>query len=182
MKKVEAIIRHFKLEVVKNALTERGVRGMTITEVRGFGRQKGHKEMYRGTEYTVDFVPKIKVEVVVADADLQGVLDTIDRFRNNPPPPSLTEAVQVALLFESAAERLYRDRRNEGRVYSAGKRDDGLLEPVLKGIVMGPGDQRPEHLFHHVEGFGYLGGRELLLSAGSFGRNGYCFNHRVAVR
>ena len=79
MKKVEAIIRHFKLEDVKNALTERGVRGMTITEVRGFGRQKGHKEMYRGTEYTVDFVPKIKIEVVVADADVQGVLDTIVR-------------------------------------------------------------------------------------------------------
>ncbi|MGD0898971.1 MAG: P-II family nitrogen regulator, partial [Thermoguttaceae bacterium] len=57
MKKVEAIIRHFKLEDVKNALTERGVVGMTVTEVRGFGRQKGHTEMYRGTEYEVDFVP-----------------------------------------------------------------------------------------------------------------------------
>ena len=65
MKKVEAIIRHFKLEDVKNALTEQGVHGMTITEVRGFGRQKGHTEMYRGTEYKVDFVPKVKMEVVV---------------------------------------------------------------------------------------------------------------------
>ena len=79
MKKVEAIIRHFKLEDVKNALTECGVAGMTITEVRGFGRQKGHTEMYRGTEYTVDFVPKIKIEVVVSDASLQTVLDTIVR-------------------------------------------------------------------------------------------------------
>ncbi len=79
MKKIEAIIRHFKLEDVKNALTERGVQGMTITEVRGFGRQKGHTEMYRGTEYSVDFVPKIKIEVVVADKDVQGVLDTIMR-------------------------------------------------------------------------------------------------------
>lgn len=79
MKKVEAIIRHFKLEDVKNALTEQGVQGMTVTEVRGFGRQKGHTEMYRGTEYTVDFVPKIKIEVVVPEADLQGVLDTIMR-------------------------------------------------------------------------------------------------------
>ncbi len=79
MKKVEAIIRHFKLDDVKKALTERGVAGMTITEVRGFGRQKGHTEMYRGTEYKVDFVPKIKVEVVVADAKLQTVLDTIIR-------------------------------------------------------------------------------------------------------
>ena len=79
MKKVEAIIRHFKLDDVKQALTERGVVGMTITEVRGFGRQKGHTEMYRGTEYEVDFVPKIKVEVVVADDKLQTVLDTITR-------------------------------------------------------------------------------------------------------
>jgi nitrogen regulatory protein P-II 1 len=77
MKKVEAIIRHFKLEDVKNALTEHGIAGMTVTEVRGFGRQKGHTEMYRGTEYEVDFVPKIKVEVVVADGKAQLVLDTI---------------------------------------------------------------------------------------------------------
>ena len=67
MKKIEAIIRHFKLEDVKNALVEKGISGMTITEVRGFGRQKGHTEMYRGTEYRVDFVPKVKVEVVVDD-------------------------------------------------------------------------------------------------------------------
>jgi nitrogen regulatory protein P-II 1 len=79
MKKVEAIIRHFKLDEVKDALTERGVTGMTITEVRGFGRQKGHTEMYRGTEYEVDFVPKIKIETIIADAMLQTVLDTIIR-------------------------------------------------------------------------------------------------------
>ena len=77
MKKVEAIVRHFKLEDVKNALTEHGIHGMTVTEVRGFGRQKGHTEMYRGTEYTVDFVPKVKIEVVCSDASLQTVLDTI---------------------------------------------------------------------------------------------------------
>jgi nitrogen regulatory protein P-II 1 len=79
MKKVEAIIRHFKLEDVKDALTEQGIAGMTITEVRGFGRQKGHTEMYRGTEYEVDFVPKIKIEVVVPAAKLQIVLATIMR-------------------------------------------------------------------------------------------------------
>ena len=79
MKKVEAIIRHFKLEDVKNALTERGVHGMTISEVRGFGRQKGHTEMYRGTEYAVDFVPKVKMEVVCSDANLTLVIDTIMR-------------------------------------------------------------------------------------------------------
>jgi nitrogen regulatory protein P-II 1 len=77
MKKIEAIIRHFKLEDVKSALSERGVQGMTITEVRGFGRQKGHTEMYRGTEYAVDFVPKVKVEVVVGDSQVKSVIDTI---------------------------------------------------------------------------------------------------------
>src|SRR6185312_4608243 len=71
MKKIEAVIRHFKLEDVKNALVEQGISGMTITEVRGFGRQKGHTEMYRGTEYRVDFVPKVKIEVVVDDSKSQ---------------------------------------------------------------------------------------------------------------
>jgi nitrogen regulatory protein P-II 1 len=79
MKKIEAIIRHFKLEDVKNALTEQGIAGMTITEVRGFGRQKGHTETYRGTEYAVDFVPKVKLEVAVSDDKLQAAIDTIIR-------------------------------------------------------------------------------------------------------
>ena len=77
MKKIEAIVRHFKVEDVKNALIAEGFSGMTITEVRGFGRQKGHTEMYRGTEYTVDFVPKVKVEVVVDDAKVQAALAMI---------------------------------------------------------------------------------------------------------
>ncbi|MEM6329094.1 MAG: P-II family nitrogen regulator [Planctomycetota bacterium] len=77
MKKVEAIVRHYKLEDVKNALSEQGIAGMTITEVRGFGRQKGHTEMYRGTEYAVDFVPKVKIEVVVSDDRLQTAVDTV---------------------------------------------------------------------------------------------------------
>lgn len=79
MYKIEALIRHFKLEDVKEALTQKGVQGMTVTEVRGFGRQKGHTETYRGTEYTVDFVPKIKIEVVVAEKDLAGAIETITR-------------------------------------------------------------------------------------------------------
>jgi len=79
MKKIEAIIRHFKLEDVKNALSEQGINGMTISEVRGFGRQKGHTETYRGTEYAVDFVPKVKVEVVVDESSLKTALDTIMR-------------------------------------------------------------------------------------------------------
>ena len=77
MKKIEAIIRHFKLEDVKNALVEKGITGMTISEVRGFGRQKGHTEMYRGTEYRVDFVPKVKIECVIDDSKLQTALTTI---------------------------------------------------------------------------------------------------------
>ena len=77
MKKVEAIVRHFKLEDVKNALAEHGIDGMTVSEVRGFGRQKGHTEMYRGTEYTVDFVPKVKLEIICSDDNLQKVIDTI---------------------------------------------------------------------------------------------------------
>lgn len=77
MKKIEAIVRHFKLEDVKNALSDQGIAGMTITEVRGFGRQKGHTETYRGTEYAVDFVPKVKIEVVVGDDRAQVVVDTI---------------------------------------------------------------------------------------------------------
>ncbi|HVJ85307.1 MAG TPA: P-II family nitrogen regulator [Caulifigura sp.] len=77
MKKIEAVIRHFKLEEVKDALTAAGINGMTVSEVRGFGRQKGHKEQYRGAEYTVDFLPKVKLEVVVDDSELQAILDTI---------------------------------------------------------------------------------------------------------
>ena len=77
MKKIEAIIRHFKLEEVKNALSEQGVAGMTITEVRGFGRQKGHTETYRGTEYEVDLLPKIKIEVVVVEDRCKNVIETI---------------------------------------------------------------------------------------------------------
>jgi nitrogen regulatory protein P-II 1 len=77
MKKIEAIVRHHKLEEVKDALSQAGCTGMTITEVRGFGRQKGHTEVYRGTEYTVDFVPKVKIEVVIDDSKLQSVISTI---------------------------------------------------------------------------------------------------------
>jgi len=77
MKKIEAIIRHFKLEDIKNALNESGISGMTVTEVKGFGRQKGHTEMYRGTEYAIDFVPKVKIEVVCADEQMDKVIETI---------------------------------------------------------------------------------------------------------
>ncbi|NLF69699.1 MAG: P-II family nitrogen regulator [Candidatus Anammoximicrobium sp.] len=82
MKKVEAIIRNFKLTDVKEALAQAGVKGMTVTEVRGFGRQKGHTEIYRGVEYGVDLVPKIKIEVVVPDQDVEAIVATISRMAN----------------------------------------------------------------------------------------------------
>ncbi len=77
MKKIEAIIKPFKLEDVKDALSEVGVEGMTVIEVKGFGRQKGHTEIYRGSEYTVDFLPKVKVEVVISDAVCEAAIGVI---------------------------------------------------------------------------------------------------------
>jgi nitrogen regulatory protein P-II 1 len=77
MKKIEAIIKPFKLNDVKEALNELGLQGMTVTEVKGFGRQKGHTEIYRGSEYTVDFLPKVKIETVVADGQLRAAVEAI---------------------------------------------------------------------------------------------------------
>lgn len=77
MKKVEAIIKPFKLDDVKEALNDIGIQGMTVTEVKGYGRQKGHKEIYRGAEYVVDFIPKVKLEIVVADDQAGQVVETI---------------------------------------------------------------------------------------------------------
>src|SRR4051812_11027743 len=77
MKKIEAIVKPFKLEEVKDALGSIGISGMTVTEVKGFGRQKGHTEIYRGSEYTVDFLPKLKVEMVVADDQADSAIDAI---------------------------------------------------------------------------------------------------------
>jgi nitrogen regulatory protein PII len=79
MKKIEAIIRPFKLDEVKEALMEEGIRGLTISEVRGYGRQKGHTETYRGSEYRIEFIPKIKIEVVVEDSKTEKVVDAILR-------------------------------------------------------------------------------------------------------
>jgi nitrogen regulatory protein P-II 1 len=106
MKKIEAIIRHFKLEDVKNALIEKGISGMTITEVRGFGRQKGHTEMYRGTEYRVDFVPKVKVEVAVDDAKLQIAINAIVKAAQ-------TGQIGDGKLFISDLEEIIRIRTGE---------------------------------------------------------------------
>ena len=106
MKKIEAIIRHFRLDDVKKALTGQGIHGMTITEVRGFGRQKGHTESYRGTEYTVDFVPKVKLELVVADANLRPVLDAIMRTAQ-------TGKIGDGKIFVSSLDEAIRIRTGE---------------------------------------------------------------------
>jgi nitrogen regulatory protein P-II 1 len=82
MKKIEAIIKPFKLDEVKEALNEIGIKGMTITEVKGYGRQKGHKEIYRGAEYVVDFIPKIKIEIIVAADQANQVVETIRKSAN----------------------------------------------------------------------------------------------------
>jgi nitrogen regulatory protein PII len=79
MKKIEAVIKPFKLDEVKDALNEIGIQGMTVTEVKGFGRQKGHTELYRGAEYVVDFIPKIKVEIVTSDGLAEKVVHTIEK-------------------------------------------------------------------------------------------------------
>jgi nitrogen regulatory protein P-II 1 len=106
MKKVEAVVRHFKLEDVKNALTENGIHGMTVSEVRGYGRQKGHTEIYRGTEYAVDFVPKVKIEVVCSDSNLQSVIDTIVKTAQ-------TGQIGDGKIFVSTLENAVRIRTGE---------------------------------------------------------------------
>ena len=82
MKKIEAIIKPFKLEEVKESLGEAGIQGLTVSEVKGFGRQKGHTELYRGAEYIVDFLPKVKIEIVVADTEVNKAVDAIQHSAN----------------------------------------------------------------------------------------------------
>jgi nitrogen regulatory protein PII len=106
MKKVEAIIKPFKLEEVKDALGEIGIEGMTVTEVKGFGRQKGHTEIYRGSEYTVDFLPKIKIELVVADGQLDSAVNTIIKAAK-------TGKIGDGKVFVSTVEQAIRIRTEE---------------------------------------------------------------------
>ena len=106
MKKIEAIIKPFKLEDVKEALAGLGVEGMTVSEVKGFGRQKGHTEIYRGSEYTVDFLPKIKVEVVLADARVSGAVEAIVKAAK-------TGKIGDGKVFVSAIENAVRIRTDE---------------------------------------------------------------------
>jgi nitrogen regulatory protein PII len=106
MKKIEAIIKPFKLEDVKEALSGVGVEGMTVSEVKGFGRQKGHTEIYRGSEYTVDFLPKIKIEVVVADAQVTGAVEAVVKAAK-------TGKIGDGKVFVSAIENAIRIRTEE---------------------------------------------------------------------
>ena len=106
MKKIEAIIKPFKLEDVKDAVLELGVTGMTITEVKGFGRQKGHKEIYRGAEYVVDFLPKMKIEVVVASDMVPRVIETIKKH-------AYTGEIGDGKIFILTVEKAIRIRTGE---------------------------------------------------------------------
>jgi len=112
MKKIEAIIKPFKLDEVKEALQELGVQGMTVIEAKGYGRQKGHTELYRGAEYVIDFLPKIKIEVVVSDDQLQPALDAICHGG-----PDRADRRRQDICFGNprrAADPHRRDRRNSG--------------------------------------------------------------------
>lgn len=106
MKKIEAVIKPFKLEDVKVALTALGIQGMTVLEVKGFGRQKGHTEIYRGSEYVVDFLPKVKIELVVADAQAQPVLEAILKSAK-------TGKIGDGKIFVSVVEKAIRIRTGE---------------------------------------------------------------------
>ena len=106
MKKLEAIIKPFKLEEVKEALAELGIEGMTVTEVKGFGRQKGHTEIYRGSEYTVDFLPKIKIEVVLADSQVAAAMDAVVKAAK-------TGKIGDGKVFVSSIENAIRIRTEE---------------------------------------------------------------------
>ena len=106
MKKIEAVIKPFKLEDVKEALAAVGVEGMTVTEVKGFGRQKGHTEIYRGSEYTVDFLPKIKLEIVLDDDRVQDAIDAIVKSAK-------TDKIGDGKVFVSSVEEVTRIRTGE---------------------------------------------------------------------
>jgi len=106
MKKIEAVIKPFKLEDVKTALAALGIQGMTVVEVKGFGRQKGHTEIYRGSEYAVDFLPKVKIEIVLADGQVNAAVEAIVKSAK-------TGKIGDGKVFVSAVENVWRIRTNE---------------------------------------------------------------------
>ena len=106
MKKIEAIVKPFKLDEVKNALTKIGIQGMTVCEVKGFGRQRGHTEVYRGAEYTIDFIPKSKIEIIVSDELVTQVIETIERAAK-------TGKIGDGKIFLSSVDEVIRIRTGE---------------------------------------------------------------------
>jgi nitrogen regulatory protein PII len=106
MKKIEAIIKPFKLQEVKDALSEIGIHGMTVSEVKGFGRQKGHTEIYRGSEYTVDFLPKVKIEMVLPENQVRQAMETIIATAK-------TGKIGDGKIFVSSIDEAYRIRTGE---------------------------------------------------------------------
>ena len=106
MKKIEAVVKPFKLDEVREALSEVGVTGLTVTEVKGFGRQKGHTELYRGAEYVVDFLPKVKVEVVIPDKLLEGAIDAIVKAAR-------TGKIGDGKIFVTSVQQVIRIRTGE---------------------------------------------------------------------
>ncbi|MEK7338950.1 MAG: P-II family nitrogen regulator [candidate division NC10 bacterium] len=122
MKKIEAIIKPFKVDEVKTALAEIGIQGLTISEVKGFGRQKGHTELYRGAEYTIDFLPKVKVEIVVPDAKCDQVVDTIQAAAK-------TGRIGDGKIFILPCEEAVRIRTGEGGVAAILGRGGGGAGP-----------------------------------------------------
>ena len=107
MKKIEAIIKPFKLDEVKQALSEIDLNGMTVTEVKGYGRQKGHTELYRGAEYNIDFLPKVKIEIVLVDEKLEDAINIIQKIAN-------TGKIGDGKIFIYEIERAIRIRTSEG--------------------------------------------------------------------
>ena len=106
MKKIEAVIKPFKLEDVKDALTEAGITGMTVSDVKGYGRQQGHSELYRGAEYVVDFLPKIKLELIVSEAEVDSTIDIIVNSAK-------TGKIGDGKIFVSSVEKVVRIRTGE---------------------------------------------------------------------
>ncbi len=106
MKKIEAIIKPFKLEDVKDALTEAGITGMTVSDVKGYGRQQGHSELYRGAEYVVDFLPKIKLELIIAEEDVDSTIEVITEAAK-------TGKIGDGKIFVSPIEKIVRIRTGE---------------------------------------------------------------------
>ena len=106
MKKIEAIIKPFKLDEVKEALNDKGIKGMTVSEVKGYGRQKGHREIYRGAEYFVDFIPKVKLEIIVDDSAVEELIETIRQAAN-------TGKIGDGKIFVLPVEEVIRVRTGE---------------------------------------------------------------------